>query len=297
MTRRHLTLFVVAVTAISSAAVLIRLADAPPFAIVFYRCAFAAVILVPVALLRHREEFRRLTPARWRLALVSGALLGIHFSLWVWSLSYTSIAAAAVLVATEPLWVGLLGRFVGERPVRRTWIGLAIALAGIVLISGTDFGGGGRALLGDLLALGGALAGAAYVLAGRTLRQELSVVTYAGIAYTAAAAVAAAGMFAGGTNFAGYDPEVWLLFAVITAGPQFLGHTVFNFLLGHVRASVVALGLMMEPVGATILALLVLSEVPGVLTVLGGVVVLTGVWVAIAAEASRRPELLEAPPE
>jgi drug/metabolite transporter (DMT)-like permease len=283
--RRDLLLLVVGVTAVSFSAVLVREADAPSFAVAFYRCAMASVILVPLGLLRHRDEYRRLTSRQWRLAVGSGVVLAAHFATWISSLSFTTVAASAVLVQTLPLWVAAFGRFVGERPTRRALTGMAIAVVGTAIIAGGGFHGGSRAVVGDLLALAGAIFAAIYVLLGRSLRQELSLVTYSSIVYAAAGCVLALVMLVSGTAFLGYPSETWLMFVLITAGPQFLGHTTFNYLLGHVRASIVAVALLAEPVGATILAWIILDEPPGAATVIGGAVVLIGVYVAIAAES------------
>ena len=297
MSRRHLLLLIVGVTAVSFSAVFVRLADAPAFAVAFYRCAFASVILVPLGLIRHRVEYRRLTRGQWRLALLSGAVLAAHFATWISSLSFTTVAAAAVLVQAQPVFVAMLGRFVGERPTRRGLVGMGIALAGAVVISSGGFAGGDRAVFGDLLAVAGAFFAAVYVVLGRSLRQEISLVTYTSIVYSTAGAALALVMLVSGTAFLGYPAKAWLMFVLITAGPQFLGHTVFNYLLGHVRASVVAISLLAEPVGATTLAFVILHETPPVSTLIGGTIVLVGVYLAIAAEASRIPEVLSQPVE
>jgi len=152
---------------------------------------------------------------------------------------------------------------------------MAIAVAGTLVIVGGGFDGGSRALLGDVLALAGAVFAAIYVLLGRSLRQELSLVTYSSVVYATSAVALAAMMIASRTAFTGYPAKTWLVFVLITAGPQFLGHTTFNYLLGHVRASIVAVAL---------LAWMILGEAPGPATVVGGVIVLAGVYVAIAAE-------------
>lgn len=296
MSRRHLVLLVVGVAAISTSAVLVRLAsdeDAPAFAIAFYRCAMAAAILLPLGLLRHRDEYRAMTPARWRLALLSGVFLGAHFATWIPSITFTTVAASAVLVQTTPIWVALMGRFIGERPTRRGMVGILIALGGTMVIAGGGFEGGSRALFGDVLALCGAIFGAAYVLCGRSLRREISVVTYTGIVYTTAACLLAVIMLVSGTPFFGYSPEVWMLFAAMTLGPQLGGHTVFNYLLGSLSATVVSIALLAEPVGATLLAFVVLGERPGAVTLVGGAIVLAGVFVAIRAEADATPDVLE----
>jgi drug/metabolite transporter (DMT)-like permease len=282
--RRQVVLIAVGVTAVSFGGVLVRLADAPAFAVAFYRVFFAAAILTTIGLLRHRDEYRGLTAQQWRLAALSGAALAVHFATWISSLSYTTVAASVVLVETQPIWVGLFGRFVGERPTRRGKLGIAVALLGTLVISGGAFDTGPRALWGDLLAVAGAIAAAVYVLLGRNLRQSMSLVTYTSVVYSVSSAVLAAVMLVTGTPFFGYPPETWVLFALMTAGPQLLGHTVFNYLLGSVRATVVAVALVLEPVMATILALVILGERPGVVTVLGGAVVLVGVYLAIVAE-------------
>jgi drug/metabolite transporter (DMT)-like permease len=284
MDRRDVALLAVGVTAVSFSAVLVREADAPSIAVAFYRCAMASVILVPLGVARHRDEYRSLSPRQWRLAIASGVVLSAHFATWISSLSFTTVAASAVLVQTLPLWVALFGRFVGERPSRSALVGMGVALVGTAVIAGGGFHGGSRALLGDLLALAGAVFAAIYVLLGRSLRQEVSLVTYSSIVYAASAAVLGVVMVASRTAFVGYPSKTWLMFVLITAGPQFLGHTTFNYLLGHVRASIVAVALLAEPVGATLLAWSILGEAPGAATVIGGAIVLAGVYLAIAAE-------------
>jgi drug/metabolite transporter (DMT)-like permease len=293
MTKRTVGLLAVGVIAVSFSAVLVRLADAPGLAQAFYRCAFAAAVVLPIGVMRHADVYRSLSRPRWGLALVSGLFLAGHFATWIPSLSYTSVAASTVIVTTQPLWVALFGGIAGERTSRRALVGIAVALVGALVITGGDLGGGGRALVGDLLALAGAVCAAVYVLAGRKLRQELSVVVYTSIVYTTAALTLAVCMAVSGTRFAGYPAKTWLLFALMTIGPQFLGHSVFNYVLGAVQASVVAIAVMAEPVGATLLAMAILGEIPTSGAVFGGALILGGVYVAIASEGSRRPEVAE----
>jgi drug/metabolite transporter (DMT)-like permease len=294
LSRRHGTLLVVGVLAVSFSAVLVRLADdTPKLAIAFYRCGMAAAVLVPLALLRHRDELRAITPRQRRLALLSGAFLAAHFATWIPSLSFTSVAASSVLVTTQPIWVALFGRAIGERPSRRALAGIGVALAGTLVIAGGDFGASGRALLGDGLAVAGAIFAAGYVLSGRNLRRDISVVPYTAVVYGTAAAILAVVLLVSGTPFTGYEPKVWLLFALITIGPQFLGHTVFNYLLGHLEASVVAIAIMAEPVGATLLALVILGEAPSATAVAGGALILAGIYLAIAR--TNREQLLQSP--
>ena len=296
--RRHAGLLVVGVLAVSFSAVLVRLAeDTPKLAIAFYRCAMAAAVLVPVALLRHQGELRSLGARQRRLTLLSGAFLAAHFATWIPSLSFTSVAASSVLVTTQPLWVALFGRAIGERASRRALAGIGVALAGTLVIAGGDLGASGRELLGDALAVAGAIFAAGYILSGRNLRREIALVPYTAAVYATAAVILALVLLVSGTPFAGYEPKVWLLFALITIGPQFLGHTVFNYLLGHLEAAVVAVAIMAEPVGATLLAFAIVGEAPSISEVAGGALILLGVYVALATSARRDATILEAPVE
>ena len=296
MQRRHIVLLAVSVTAVSTSAVLIRAADdlgVPALAIAFYRCALASVVLLPLLWVGHRDELRALSPpSRW-LLLGSGLALGCHFAAWVSSLSYTSIAASSVLVQTMPIWVALAGPLIGEHTSRRGWAGIMIALLGTAAIARASSGGSfTNPVLGDALAIAGAIFAAIYVLIGRKVRQELSLVGYAGSVYAIAAAALGVAMLVAGTPFVGFPAEAWVLFAAMTAGPQFLGHTVFNHLLGEMKASVVSVALLAEPVGATLLGVLIYQERPGAQVVAGAIIVLVGVAVTVLAESSERPEVL-----
>jgi drug/metabolite transporter (DMT)-like permease len=295
--RRVAVLLVVGVTAVSCSAVLVRLADAPGLAVAFYRCAFASLVLVPWALVRYRGTLAALSHRRRLLVGASGLALAAHFATWIPSIGLTSVAASVVLVQTVPVWVVILGPAFGERATRGALAGILIALAGTALIVVDDLGGGTDVLLGDLLALAGAFFAAIYVLLGRRLRPVLPLVPYTAGVYGIAAVALAVAMVVGRVPFAGYSADQWLLFVAMTLGPQFLGHTTFNLLLGHVRATVVAVALLAEPVGATLLAWVILAERPPASAVVGGAIVLAGVYLAIRAESRLAPEVAVAPVE
>jgi drug/metabolite transporter (DMT)-like permease len=285
---RVFALLALGVVSVAFSSILIRAAEAPAMSVAFYRNAIAAAILLPIALSRHRDELRSLSRRGWATALLAGGLLAAHFALWIPSLSYTTVAASTVLVTTTPVWVALFGRAMGERVSRRTGAGIALALAGAVLISGGDYGVSARAAFGDLLALGGAVAAAGYLLAGRSLRRRISLTTYTGIAYTTTAAILAVAVTVSEASFTGFEPRVWALFVLMALVPQIGGHTVFNYLLGHVEAGTVAIAVTGEPVVASVLALVFFGEVPAASAVAGGVTILAGIWVVIRTEARAR---------
>jgi drug/metabolite transporter (DMT)-like permease len=289
MRPRHLALLVLGVLAVSVSAPVIRLADAPPLAVAFYRNLFAAAVLLPVVVLRHRREVLTLGRGDAAGLALAGALLAAHFAAWIPSVTLTTVAASTVLVTTQSVWAAAGGRLLfGERIRGPAVAGIAVALAGSVVISGADFAISARAFAGDLLALAGAVTAAGYLLVGSRLRRRLSLPTYAGIVYSVCALLLLPAILVTGTPLFGFEPKVWWMFGLLALGPQILGHTVFNYLLREVDATIVAVAIMGEPVGASLLAVLLFGEVPAAAALLGGALILAGIYVAVTAQA-RRP--------
>lgn len=277
-------LLVVGVLAVSSAAILARVASAPPLALAWWRTAAGAVALAPFAV-RARV---RVTPRGRVLLVSSGVLLAAHFWLWFASLERTTVSASAVLVSMSPVVVGAgAARLLGEAPDRRTWAGLSLTVVGAAVIVAGDLGGtGARALAGDAMAATAAVAMAGYLLAGRRARRTLPVSVYATWAYGTAAGALLLAALATGTTLGlstPFDRVTWLAVAGLVLGPQLLGHTVFNLVLGRVSATVVAVVVIAEPVGATILAALLLGEAPAGWFFAGAPLVLLGVLLAARA--------------
>ena len=271
--------------AISTSPILIRVAAMPALALAFWRCLAGSVVLAPFAPRGRVAALDRADLARLGAA---GLFLAVHFALWNASLGLTTVAAATTLVSCAPLFVGLGSVFLGEAPSGRAWGGIALATAGAVVIGvgdATGFGGP-DAVWGDLLAFGGAVAVAAYLLLGRVARRRLPVSTYAASVYGVAAAALLPACLLTGSSLGGYEATAWLALAGVVAGPQLLGHTVFNGLLASVSASVVAVVMLLEPVIATVLAWWLFAEVPGLSLWAGAPMVLAGVW--LATTGSRR---------
>ncbi len=290
MPARRLALLAFGVVAVASSSILIRLADAPALPTAFYRNALAALVVVPLAVVRHRDELRRLERRDWGIALLAGSLLAVHFAAWVPSLSYTTVAASTVLVTTQPIWVAVIGgAFLGEHVSRRGVLGIACSLTGAVLISGGDFGGSGRAALGDGLAIAGAVAAAGYYVAGRDLRQRVSLLTYVGVVYATCAVGLGLAMLVSRTPFTGFAPKTWAYFALIALAPQVIGHTMLNYLLAEMEAGVVVMAITGEPVIASIVAIPLFDEIPSATAVLGAALILGGITATVTAQA-RRPQ-------
>jgi drug/metabolite transporter (DMT)-like permease len=278
---------VVATVAVSFSAILIRYADDDPATIVWLRMGMAAVLLLPWVL----RDIRRHVMPRGRtqisLVLVSGVLLAGHFLLWTASLKYTSIAASVLLVSVHPIIVTPLGRrLLGEQVSRRTLIAVVIALIGMVVTCAGDFRLDSNAFLGDLLAIGGAVCLAGYLLIGRGVRVELGVAGYSAIVYAVVCVVAALTAVAGGVA---HLPSPKVAFAclglavICTIG----GHTVYNWALRHVQVLLVSLSFLGEPPLAALLALAFFGAVPPVATIAGGVLIIAGLALALIEPRAR----------
>ena len=284
----------VGVLAVSSAAILIRLSEAPALAVAFWRCALGVVVLLPSALVR-RERFPR--GKVLYVGLASGVALGAHFGFWIVSLDYTSVAASVVLVSNTPVFVAILAYLIfGEKTSPLSFAGILVALAGTTVIA-QDGSAGSAATFGNALALLGAVTFTVYVLVGRSQRsgaEPVGVLPYSIVLYSAAAAALLPAALLSGDRLWGYSGETWFWLWAIALGPQILGHTVFNWALGYVEASVVSGAVLAEPVIASFLAWLILAEKPGYATLLGGVVVLAGLFLLLRGRRRSSPETPEA---
>jgi drug/metabolite transporter (DMT)-like permease len=284
MPTRSAVLLAVGTVAVGFAAIFIRLADAPSLSIAFYRNAIAAAILLPLAILRHPGELRGLTRRQVALLALSGAFLAVHFATWISSLALTTVAASVVLVTSAPIFTVAAERVLfGTRVSRRVMVGILLALLGTLVISGGALAVSGRAALGDLLALAGAVAGAGYFLAGQRLRPAVSLLTYAGVVYAICAALLLATVLIAGDPLGGFDAETWWMLLLLALVPQIVGHTTFNYLLADLSATVVAVAVMGEPVVSALLAVAFFGEVPSWATILGGAVLLAGIYVALTS--------------
>jgi len=274
-----------AVGVISTASILIKLADAPALIIAAYRLGIAGLLLTPLAWTRRREALRRLDGRDWLLSLLSGAFLSAHFLSWISSLQYTSVASSVVLVSTNPIFVGLGAAFILKERLHPLLIGgIVLSVAGGSLIGSGDFQLGGRALYGDLLALVGAIAHSGYLLIGQRVRKKTDLLTYISIVYGMAAVLLVGSALISGQAFLGYSARTYLMMVLLALGPQLLGHSSYNWALRYVPAAVVAVVILGEPVGATILASLILGEGLSWQKVLGGGLVLGGIYLAIRSK-------------
>lgn len=287
------------IVGIAWSAPLIRLADpAPVLAIAALRLTFASPAMIGYVSLQGGVGDLRNTTRRDRIALVLAALaLAVHFVLWVAALQRTSVVTGVVLVTMQPIFVGLgAWLFLREPPTRAIVVGSAVALLGAALLAGDDLGDRGS-LEGDLLALLGGLMASAYLVIGRRARRSLSTASYGASVYTMTALFLLIAVAVTRTPLLGLETHSYLAILAVAIVSQLIGHNAMNWALGFLPAAMVAVAILGEPVGATLIAAIVLDEVPTLLELAGAAVVLIGVYIALRhAQPVSPPEPAAAEP-
>jgi drug/metabolite transporter (DMT)-like permease len=266
---------------------MIAYAAAPALAIAFWRNAMAVGALAPWALLRRRHELTALTaPAGRRdglLCLLSGVALAVHFATWVPSAKLTTVAAATALVGTQPVWQGLISLGQGKRLPTPAWLGIGLAVAGVMIATGADFTVSGTAFLGDLLAICGGLMAAVYTALGERVRASTSTTAYTTVCYSVCALVLAVACLFSGTALTGFTTATWVALVAMTVGPQLLGHSMFNFALRRVSATTISMVVLLEVPGAALIGWWWLGQRPGPAALAGIALLVAGVAVVILA--------------
>lgn len=286
----------IAILSVSTAAIFIRFAQktAPSLLIAAYRLVFASLILFPFTIKKTLSDWKGLNRKSIGLIFTSALLLALHFVSWILSLEYTNVISSVVLVTTTPIWVAAISPWLLKESVpKRFFLGLMIAFLGIFLINfGGSLSSGGfkfreiligenRAVLGNLLALVGALCAAGYVVVGRTLRKQLSTESYVLSVYSIAGLILVSIVIftQGQIEITNVTELKWLL--LIALIPQVVGHSLLNWSLGSLPAYFVAISLLGEPIGSSILAVFFLKEVPSLGELISSMVILSGIIVAV----------------
>lgn len=296
-----------AILAVSTSSIFIRFAqaEAPSLVIAALRLTFATFLLAPVAWSRSRDELKRLTRYELILGAISGLFLAAHFATWISSLEYTTVASSVVFVSTGPLWVALLSPLLlNEQLTRAAILGLAIAILGGTVIGLSDtctWNSGLRcldlsqvmqrgAVWGNFLALIGAWTVSGYLIIGRKLRttRSVSLIPYIFLVYGVSAIALIITMFIAGQSPFGYPARTYGWIFLLAAFPQLIGHSTYNWVLRYIPATLVALMTLAEPIASAILAYMILSETPSRGVLVGGLLILVGIYLASRV---KNPEL------
>ena len=295
----------VGIIAVSTASIFIRFSQqyVPSITIAAFRLGISAIILLPYTIWKHSRELRSLSRTDLWYALLAGFMLAIHFASWITSLEFTSVASSVVLVTTTPLWVALFSPFLlGEKTTWLAILGMVIALIGGIVIALSDLcvwlpGGiscgqgfvdfGSKKLLGDFLALLGAMAAACYLMIGRRLRRKITLTPYVFLVFSAAAVFLVIAMLLTAGVPAIYPGKVYIWLVLLAIVPQLIGHSIFNWSLKYLPTGYVSVNLLGEPIGSTILAYFFLNEMPTAMKIIGAILILAGIAMASVSQSKQ----------
>jgi drug/metabolite transporter (DMT)-like permease len=279
----------IGVISVSTSAILVKVSSADAGVIAFYRLLFTILLMSPIFLLKYRGELKKVTPKDWGYAAAAGFFLAFHFILWFESLNYTSVASSTVLVTLQPLFA-FLGTYIffKEKFSKIALLSGALAISGSVIISWGDFRISGMALWGDLLALMACALVTAYLLFGQNVRKRLSLITYTFIVYMISTIVLFIYVLLKGEKLGPYPKEEWIYFLLLAIIPTLLGHTLFNWSLKWLSTSTISMAILFEPIGAALLAYYLLGEKVIISQVIGGGVILIGIFLFVREERKIR---------
>ena len=269
----------------------VRLADSPALATAAYRMTFSFLMLLPFALLKTRKEIFSLSKREIGACALAGFFLAGHFGTWISSLDHTSVANSVVLVNTIPIWVGIIGPLaLGEKANRSFWLACGLCLTGAFVLCGKGFSLRFETLTGDGLALAGAFFVALYLMIGRNLRKKLSLLAYASVCYGSASLFLWIAVLISGQQTSGFSNETWVYLICLAVLSQILGHTLYNWSLQWIKAAIVSIALLGEPIGAILLAWAFLGETIDLQQGIGGSLILFGVYMVARNERRKNSQ-------
>ncbi len=273
-------LLLIGIIAVSTASIFIKLCDAPVLIIATYRMVLAPLVLMPFACYQRIWRGWGRNELGW--SLLSGLFLSLHFAFWIASLKYTSVASSVVLVTTHPVFVGIgAWLFLKERIRLNLIFGIGLSVLGSGLISYGDRSLSNEALMGDGLALLGAIAASGYLLVGRKMRKDRDLISYIFPVYSTAGLILILLALIFQKPFFGYSSSTYFFLLLLALVPQLIGHTTFNWALKYLPATVVAISVLGEPIGSTLLAYFILAEGLTIWKVIGGISIFSGILIAL----------------
>lgn len=262
----------------SFSAILVKYASAPSLVTALYRLGFTVLLLFFFVILKHRNELKTLDLKTVLYCAISGIFLALHFSFWFESLKHTSVASSTLLVNTEVIFsaLGFILFMNGKIPIAG-YISIAITFLGSIIIAFADHGGQ-NALLGDLLALLGAIFVAVYTLIGKMQREHLSTGVYTFLVYTACFFSLLIMAVITKTPMLGYEAKEYVIGLLLAVLCTLLGHSVYSFALKYISPSYVSACKLCEPLFASAMAVIIYKEIPVMMQMIGGVIIIAGVF-------------------
>lgn len=272
---------VIGILGISMSSILIKYSTGPSAVTAAWRLIWTVILMCPVMIGKKevRQELASLPGKQLVQSIVSGVFLAVHFGFWFEALRQTTVASASTIVSTEVIWVSLgFCLFLKGKLSIRAMGAILVAMVGSALIAWSDSGTGGSHLYGDLLALMAALAVAVYVLLGRVVQETVSTTVYTFVVYATCAAVLVGLCAFQGNNLIGFGTNPVIVGLLLAVFSTILGHSIFSWCLKFYTPSFVSAAKLMEPVVASFLAVFLFGEIPTALQLLGGGLIITGLY-------------------
>ncbi len=279
--KHPMIMVVIGVLGISLSAIFVRLSNAPSAVIAACRLIWTVLLLSPVVWGKKacRKELFSLSGKQILLCVISGIFLAIHFALWFESLKQTSVASSTAIVCTEVVWVAIGYRlFMKGSTTKEAWLCIVLALGGSFLIAFSDATGEGGHLYGDILSLLSAMAVAVYTLLGRACRKTMTTTVYTYVVYAACAITLIIFTAFWKYPVSAFETSAILVGFFLAVFSTILGHSIFSWCLKYFSPSFISASKLCEPIVAAAVAAVLFREMPGVLQVIGGLIVLAGVF-------------------
>jgi len=282
-------LVLLGVVFVSFSSILTKTSSVSPLVIATYRLGFATLLLTPVIFVKHRQELKNVSVKTIIWCSVSGVFLALHFATWMTSIRYTSIASSATLVNMHPVFIVFMTALIfKEKYTKPIIVSIIVTLIGSTLISGTDLLLGNHMLFGDLLAIAGGFFVACYMLIGRYARKSLSVNVYTFLVYGTCTLTLLLMDFATNASLYPYPLKEWGIFISLAIFCTLMGHSIFNWALGYLDPALISTAILGEPVLATLWAFLIFKEPPTIMQVMGGCVIILGIYMYVIQESKER---------
>lgn len=274
----------------SLSSIFIRFSEAPSLVISAYRMLFTVLFLLIPVILKDFKNLAKIKTKELFLCILSGIFLALHFATWIASIKITTIASSTVLVSLNPVFVAIASFFLfNERLSKKSIIGIIIAIAGSIVIAFADIhSGSSHAFKGDLLAFLGSIFVAGYFIIGKIVRKNLSNGSYVFIVYSVSALVLFSLCYVTKTPVYPYSMKEFAIFISLAFFCSILGHTVYNWLMQYIPATFVSTSTLIEPIFASFMAFILFKEAPSILTLLGGLIIIIGIYWFIRNQRAKK---------
>ncbi len=280
MTRAYIAL-VTGIVLIGLSPILIKMADAPGIVTSFYRLGIGAATLALPFIYNIINNKIVFTKRGVSLAFIGGMLFAGDMALWTTGIVSSNATLPTIVANISPLWVGLGAIYIfKERQKLGFWLGVLLAIAGMVLLVSNDiFQSNHIVLKGIFYGLIAGMFYAGYQMITQAGRKSMDTLSYLFISSASSTIFLAAMVQIFGYTFFGYSQKTWVLWLIMGVGLQAGAWFLINFAQGYITASVVSPSLLLQPMITGIIAVSFLGEMLTWWHITGGIIILAGIYI------------------